>query len=276
MPTDLNPADIASRGVLPDMVDQAGIWVSGPQFLYDCASGWPSQPDFLRELHDDDPEIKPARASMAQMPLETKDCLNRLFERNSDLRSSLLSVCWMLRFKQYLKWNCTRNTAAPHASPITVEQIENATVEVIKILQRQAFPDDLSALTPNMILTGVTYENAPPDVFMKSDVYRRSWRKTQLLADEFWRRWMLEYLPLLQPRQKWFATSPNLKPGDLVLVMNDQRKRGAWPKAVIEEVFPDKAGLVRRVKVRTADAKTLLRDVRKICLLESHAKNYLM
>ena len=141
------------------------------------------------------------------------------------------------------------------------------------ITQLPSQPDDLSALTPNMILTGVTCENAPPDVFMKSDVYRRSWRKTQFLADEFWRRWMLEYLPLLQPRQKWFSCSPNLKPGDLVLVMNDQTKRGAWPKAVIEEVFPDKAGLVRRVKVQTADAKTFLRDIRKICLLESHAKN---
>ena len=126
--------------------------------------------------------------------------------------------------------------------------MKNAKVEVIKILQKQAFPDDLSALTPNMILTGVTCENASPDVFMKSDV--------NVVVDEFWRRWMREYLPLLQPRQKWFAISPNLKPGDFVLVMNDQTKRGAWPKAVIEEVFPDKAGLVRRVKVRTADAKT--------------------
>ena len=97
VPIDLNSAGIASRGVLSDMVDHAGTWFSGPQFLYDCASSWPNQPDFLRELHNDDPEIKPARASMAQIPLETKDCLNQLFERYSDLRSLLLSVCWMLR-----------------------------------------------------------------------------------------------------------------------------------------------------------------------------------
>ena len=55
------------------MVNHAGIWFSWPHFLYDCASGWPNQPDFLRELHDDDPEIKPARASMAQIPLRTKE-----------------------------------------------------------------------------------------------------------------------------------------------------------------------------------------------------------
>ena len=80
---------------------------------------------------------------------------------------------------------------------------------------------------------------------------------------------MIQYLPLLQIRQKWFATSPNLKTGDLVLVMNDQIKRGAWPKAVVKEVFPDRNGLVRRVRVQTADVKTLIRDIRKICLLES-------
>ena len=118
VPIGLNPADIASRGVLPDMVDHAGIWFSGPQFLYDCATGWPNQPDFLRELHDDDLEIKPARASMARIPLESKDYLNRLFERYSGLRSLLLSVCWMLRFKQYLKWNCTRTPLSHRRHPL--------------------------------------------------------------------------------------------------------------------------------------------------------------
>ena len=54
------------------------------------------------------------------------------------------------------------------------------------ITQLPSQSDDLSALTPNMILTGVTCEDAPPDVFMKSDVYLRSWQKTQFLANEFW------------------------------------------------------------------------------------------
>jgi len=108
----------------------------------------------------------------------------------------------------------------------------------------------------------------PPDVFFQADEYRRSWRAVQLLADLFWRRCMKEYLPLLQRRQKWLQPQRNLKVGDLVLVCDENSKRGACPKAIVEETFPDGDGMVRRVRVRTASTE-YLRDVRKLCLLEA-------
>ena len=77
-------------------------------------------------------------------------------------------------------------------SPITVEEIENAKVEIIKILQRQVFPDDLSALTPNMILTGVTRENAQPDVFIKSDVSSMCWSECCAFVELKVREWGLK------------------------------------------------------------------------------------
>ena len=43
--------------------------------------------------------------------------------------------------------------------------------------------------------------------------------------------------------------------------------RGQWPKALVEQVFPDSEGIVRQVVVRTADG-IYRRDVRKLCLLE--------
>ena len=96
-------------------------------------------------------------------------------------------------------------------------------------------------------------------------VNESSWRKTQYLADIFW---TCQYLPLLQIRKKWFGTNSNVKPGDLVLVTNESTKRGQWPKALVQDVMPDSNGLVRRVRLRTADAQTLIQDIRKICLLE--------
>ena len=77
-----------------------------------------------------------------------------------------------------------------------------------------------------------------------------------------------EYLPLLQPRSKWFDLSTNFKKGDLVLIQDDQLKRDCWPKAVGEEVMPDEANLVRRVRIRTGDGRTFVTDVRKLCMLE--------
>ena len=56
-----------------------------------------------------------------------------------------------------------------------------------------------------------------------------------------------------------------------MLVVNESTKRGFWPKGVIEAVMPDKNNLVRRVNVRTAHSN-LVRDVRKLCLLEGFEK----
>ena len=132
-------------------------------------------------------------------------------------------------------------------------------------------PDDPVALTPSMLLTGSIDDSASPGEFLRTDGYRRSWKKCQYLADRFWERWLQEYLPLLQPRSKWFGKCGNIQKGDIVLVVNERVGRGCWPMAVVEEVFPDRCGLVRRVSMRTADGKHLMRDIRKICLLEGRA-----
>ena len=127
-------------------------------------------------------------------------------------------------------------------------------------------PKDLSALTPSMLLNGVVETFLPADVCSKSDLYRRSWRKGQILADRFWSRWLSEYLPMLQPRQKWFGVAPNINVGDLVLVKDDSVKRGCWPKAIVDECYPDADGLVRRVRVRTANGVLLRTFAKYACL----------
>ena len=53
------------------------------------------------------------------------------------------------------------------------------------IIALPSSPDDLSAITPSMINSGSIGNSIPPDVFMRSDGCRRSWRKTQYLSDKF-------------------------------------------------------------------------------------------
>ena len=119
-----------------------------------------------------------------------------------------------------------------------------------------------------MITSGNVCDSLPPDTFVKADDYRRSWRKIQFLADVFWEKWLAQYLSLLQRRQKWFGASPKVQVGDIVLLVEECQKRGQWPKAVIVETMPDKTNLVRRVRVQTTDGGLLMRDIRKICVLE--------
>ena len=128
-------------------------------------------------------------------------------------------------------------------------------------------PDDWAALTPNSILTGSLADDVQLGRSSKVDVFRQSW-KTEYLADQFWRQWLQQYLPLLHPRQKWFGVSCNVKPGDLVLMLDESLPRGQWPKAIVVENLPDQGGLVRRVRVRTSGGTIYSRDIRKLCLLE--------
>ncbi len=85
----------------------------------------------------------------------------------------------------------------------------------------------------------------------------------------FWRRWRLEYLNLLQERQKWLQTKRNVAVGDVVLVMDNPRN--AWTMAKVIDVTSDKKGLVRIAQIRTPTG-TLNRPVHKLSmLLESDA-----
>ncbi|XP_063405949.1 uncharacterized protein LOC134689913 [Mytilus trossulus] len=63
---------------------------------------------------------------------------------------------------------------------------------------------DLPVLTPNMLLLMKSNTSTPQGVFDRKDIYaKRWWKQIQHLANEFWKRWLREYLPTLQQRSKW-------------------------------------------------------------------------
>ena len=62
----------------------------------------------------------------------------------------------------------------------------------------------------------------------------------QYLADV----WMVEFLPLLQTRQKWVHPKKNLAVIDIVLVSTESSQCNLWPLGGIFEMFPDKRGFV--------------------------------
>ncbi|XP_041372870.1 uncharacterized protein LOC121386137 [Gigantopelta aegis] len=127
-------------------------------------------------------------------------------------------------------------------------------------------PNDLDVLTPNHLLLLRAGEHIPPGLFHNSDNYaKRRWRQVQYLADIFWKRWIREYLPLLQKRQKWMYSKRNLAVGDIVLII-DTTPRNSWALGRVLEVVKDKKGLVRVVKLKTKSS-TLTRPITKLCLL---------
>ena len=62
---------------------------------------------------------------------------------------------------------------------------------------------------------------------------------------------------------------PNLRKGDLILPTDSKSKgRRKFPKAVIEEVYPDENGFVCTPKVVLSDGRVFNRDVRTMVHLE--------
>lgn len=131
-------------------------------------------------------------------------------------------------------------------------------------------PDDLEALTPNHLLLLRSGSQLPPGVFRKEDLYtRRRWRQVQYLSDVFWRRWIKEYLPSLQDRQKWVKPRRNLAPGDIVLLVDENVARCRWPLGrVLEVKMNPHDGYVRTVTLKTKST-ILERPVDKIVFLEA-------
>ncbi|KAL7826249.1 hypothetical protein SRHO_G00339870 [Serrasalmus rhombeus] len=128
-------------------------------------------------------------------------------------------------------------------------------------------PLDLEPLTPNHLLRMKVQPVIPPGIFQSTDLYvRRRWKQVQYITDLFWKRWIREYLPIMQKRSKWNLIKRNFLPNDLVVIVDDKAPRNSWLLGRILKTFPDKQGLVRAALIKTKNT-VLQRPVSKLCLL---------
>ena len=74
---------------------------------------------------------------------------------------------------------------------------------------------------------------------------------------------MREWLPLLNLRQKWTETRPDLKISDAALVIFPDSSRGHWPLGRVLAVFPGKHGHIRVAKIQVSH-NTVVRPVSEI------------
>ena len=122
-------------------------------------------------------------------------------------------------------------------------------------------------ITPNHLLILGSNMSLPLGMFSENDRYRRRWRYVQHLVNCFWKRWVAEYMPILQSRQKWHKIREDIKVGDLVMIANENVARGSWPLGLVTDVTTGRDGHVRSVKMRSRD-KVVVRPITKIVFLE--------
>jgi len=98
---------------------------------------------------------------------------------------------------------------------------------------------DTEPFTPNHVLLLRSHLSLPPGVFVKNDLYcQRRRMHVQYVVDVFWKRWLSEYLPSLQERQKWIKPRRDFAVSDLVLVADERVSRGQWHEGRVLEVHP--------------------------------------
>ena len=109
-------------------------------------------------------------------------------------------------------------------------------------------PRDQLPLTPNHVLQLRAVVMPWSQTSDQDSFSRRSWKQAAYLAEQFWRRWRDEYLPLLQQRAgRCTRSHDNLRQGDVVLIVDNLVPRGVWPLGVIEVTKESSDGRVRSV-----------------------------
>ena len=88
---------------------------------------------------------------------------------------------------------------------------------------------DMEALTPHPFLLG------PPSIAIpylphaqKYQNHRKMFPGAQTHMNNIWARWLKEYLPVHNIRQKWYKERPQLKRSDLVWIIDHREKRGFY------------------------------------------------
>ncbi len=147
------------------------------------------------------------------------------------------------------------------------------------------YDDLVEALTPSHLLCGRRISPLSENIdtsFDESDnelqsnmTKRFSYLSRKL--NHFWNRWRKEYLVDLREFHKQTdARVANISKGDLVLIQEDNVKRGQWKMGVVEDLIKGKDGIIRGAKVRKAGGKneTLNRSVLKLFPLEIASTGY--
>ncbi|XP_077974753.1 uncharacterized protein LOC144430616 [Styela clava] len=111
----LNPADIASRGLMPDKLNKAGIWFKGPQFIWGSEDAWTVVDDGIHEVPCDPQLASEMKVHYTEPMKDLTDSspLHELLLRYSSSEKLRRAVAWLLRFRIYATWKFSHSDNSP-------------------------------------------------------------------------------------------------------------------------------------------------------------------
>lgn len=129
-------------------------------------------------------------------------------------------------------------------------------------------PNDLLPLSPNHFLIGEGATVLPGlDLTATPESRLKRYQLVQRFRQHICKRWQLEYVNLMQPRQKWNKhIGQSVQVGDLVIIKNDNALPSQWSTGRVIELFSGKDDIVRVANVKTLSG-ILKRPISKLCVL---------
>ena len=113
-------------------------------------------------------------------------------------------------------------------------------------------------LTSGHFLIGRPLQSYPEEPGEVDLTLTDRWKLCQSLVQQFWESWSRSYLSSLQKRNKWVKPTPNLKEGDLVMMLDESKLQSSpmakplistWRMGKITATYPGSDGLVRAADV---------------------------
>ncbi|XP_048010442.1 uncharacterized protein LOC125244397 [Megalobrama amblycephala] len=108
-------------------------------------------------------------------------------------------------------------------------------------------------ITPNMLLMGRRDASLPQAVYASETIGRRRWRHCQNLIDQFWIRYLRDYLPTLHSRYKWQKPTEPLTLDTVVMIIDPNLPRAQWPIGRVVKLIPSRDGCIRTVEIQVRD-----------------------
>ena len=143
-----NPADDASRGLETRQSERVKRWFNGPDFLWQPSELWNSKAEDLMIVPDDsDPEVKQeVKVNVTKLENNDSSILITLEKSVSTWTKMKRIIAWVLKYKKRLLLCSKNEIIEDKCQQLSVDLIERGGLEIIKMVQKQYFTDEMKKL----------------------------------------------------------------------------------------------------------------------------------
>ena len=141
VPSEINPADLISRGTRANNLVDKRIWFEGPKFLKFPPERWPKC--FSKEIDGDEAMLESFATGKGNVSFLA--CVgagvNRLIDYFSSFRRLLVATAWLLRVKVCLSERLNGSDCDLSLSAVTVAELKDAELNLVRYVQKLCFSD---------------------------------------------------------------------------------------------------------------------------------------